>query len=202
MGFFRYISAIFDSFVMMNFVEFFLIALGLAMDAFAVSVSKGLCTKRLQLKHYLIAGLWFGGFQAIMPLIGYLLGVSFASYVNSVDHWIEFILLSVIGGNMIKESFEKGEDSDSKGSDFGYKTMLMMATATSIDALAVGVSFAFLQVNIMEAALIIGVVTFVMAALGIKIGNIFGLRYKKKAEFTGGLLLILMGIKFLVEHLI
>ena len=199
MGFFRYISAIFDSFVMMNFVEFFLIALGLAMDAFAVSVSKGLCTKRLQLKHYLIAGLWFGGFQAIMPLIGYLLGVSFASYVNSVDHWIEFILLSVIGGNMIKESFSKDECC-TVDPDFSVRTMLLMAVATSIDALAIGVSFAFLKVNIWAAVSLIGVITGLFSAAGIYIGNIFGSRYKSKAEFAGGFILAAMGLKILLDH--
>ncbi len=182
----------------MGFVELLLIAVGLSMDAFAVSVCKGLSVKELKPKHALLAGVWFGGFQALMPLLGWLLGIRFESLITSIDHWIAFALLAVIGANMIKESFgEPDEQSD----DFGLKTMFLMAVATSIDALAVGISFAFLSVDIVPAASLIGVTTFILSALGIYIGRVFGLRFKSKAELAGGIILIGIGLKILLEHL-
>ncbi|MBR5773882.1 MAG: manganese efflux pump [Clostridia bacterium] len=184
----------------MGIVELFVIAVGLAMDAFAVSICKGLSVTKAKWKHSLIAGLYFGGFQAAMPVIGYLLGSSFKEYIESFDHWIAFALLVLIGGNMIKESFSK-DDEEFDGS-FSVKTMLPMALATSIDALAIGVTFALLpDVSILPAVSLIGVITFALAAVGVKIGNIFGEKYKSKAEFTGGVVLILMGVKILLEHL-
>ena len=184
----------------MKLTEIILIALGLAMDAFAVSVGKGLSLPRLRSKHYLLVGLWFGGFQAIMPLIGYYLGSSFEKYITNFDHWIAFVLLALIGANMIKEGFSK-KDDDVSGS-FGIKTMFLLAVATSIDALAVGVTFGFLpDINIFSAVLLIGVITFVLSIVGLKVGNIFGLKYKSKAEIAGGIILILMGIEILLEHL-
>ena len=186
----------------MGFIESFIIAIGLSMDAFAVSIGKGLSVRKIQFKHSLSVGLWFGGFQALMPIIGYFLGVSFSSLVASVDHWIAFGLLGLIGANMIKESLSKDDDdNDDNSADFSRRTMFIMAVATSIDALAVGVSFAFLGVNIWLAALLIGVTTCILSACGVHIGKIFGSRYKSKAEFCGGLVLILMGLKILIEHL-
>ena len=176
----------------------FLIACGLSMDAFAVSVCKGLSVRKASLSQSLVTGLWFGGFQAGMPLIGYLLGVSFSSLITNVDHWIAFILLAIIGGNMIRESFSPEETCDGS---FSVKTMLPLAVATSIDALAVGITFAFLQVSIVPAVSFIGVITFLLSAAGLKIGNVFGSRWRSKAEFLGGLVLILMGAKILLEHL-
>ena len=183
----------------MTVFEIFLIGIGLSMDAFAVSICKGLSVGKVNGRHMLTAGLWFGGFQALMPLIGYLLGSTFEQYVTSIDHWIAFILLSVIGTNMIKESF--GKDGERQNSSFSFMSMLMVAVATSIDALAVGITFAFLQVNIWFAVAIIGCTTFVISAAGIKIGSVFGAKYKAKAEFFGGAVLICLGIKILVEHL-
>lgn len=183
----------------MTVFEIFLIGIGLSMDAFAVSICKGLSVGKVNGRHMLTAGLWFGGFQALMPLIGYLLGSTFEQYVTSIDHWIAFILLSVIGTNMIKESF--GKDDERQNSSFSFMSMLMVAVATSIDALAVGITFAFLQVNIWFAIAIIGCTTFVISAAGIKIGSVFGAKYKAKAEFFGGAVLICLGIKILVEHL-
>ena len=182
----------------MGFAELFLIAVGLSMDAFAVSVCKGLSVKKLGAKHALIAGAYFGGFQFLMPVLGYLLGARFESVITSIDHWIAFALLLVIGGNMIRESFGEAEKLND---DFGFKTMLMLAVATSIDALAVGITFAFLQVRIVPAALLIGVTTFCLSSLGIYIGNRFGARYKSRAELAGGVILILIGSKILLEHL-
>lgn len=182
----------------MGFVELFLIAVGLSMDAFAVSVCKGLSVQKLEKKHMALVGLYFGGFQFLMPVLGYLLGARFESFITNVDHWIAFALLLVIGGNMIKESFGEAEKLND---DFGFKTMLMLAVATSIDALAVGITFAFLQVRILPAALLIGVTTFCLSALGIYIGNRFGARYKSRAELAGGIILILIGVKILLEHL-
>ena len=184
----------------MTFAELIIIAIGVSMDAFAVSVSKGLSSPNLRPRHALSAGLWFGGFQALMPVIGYFLGLSFADLVSTVDHWIAFVLLGVIGGNMIKESFDK--DSQNANPDFSVKAMLPLAIATSIDALAIGVSFAFLKVNIWSAVLLIGLTTAVFSAGGVYIGKFFGLRYKSKAEFTGGFILIAMGLKILLEHTI
>ena len=184
----------------MTLFELFLIAVGLSMDAFAVSVCKGLSTQKLKAKHYLTVGAWFGGFQALMPTLGYLLGSSFEMYINRFDHWIAFILLAAIGGNMIKESFEK--DEDKLDDSFAFKTMLLLAVATSIDALAVGITFALLpDVNIVAAVCFIGATTFILSAVGLKVGNIFGLKYKNKAEFVGGAILILIGLKILLEHL-
>lgn len=182
----------------MSFLELFLIAVGLSMDAFAVSVCKGLSVNRLEKKHAAIVGLYFGGFQFLMPVIGYLLGSRFESLITSVDHWIAFALLLVIGGNMIKESFGEAEKLND---DFGFKTMVLLAVATSIDALAVGITFAFLQVRIVPAASLIGVTTFSLSALGIYIGHRFGARYKARAERVGGVILILIGVKILLEHL-
>ena len=185
----------------MGLLELFLIAVGLSMDAFAVSICKGLSTQKLKLKHYVIIGAWFGGFQALMPTLGYLLGSTFESYITSFDHWAVFILLVIIGGNMIKEGLS-GEEESSTGDSFGFKTMLILALATSIDALAVGITFALLPgVNIISAVLLIGVTTFILSATGLKVGNIFGLKYKSKAEITGGVILILIGVKILLEHL-
>lgn len=182
----------------MTLLELFLIAVGLSMDAFAVSVCKGLSVKEKSLKTSLVAGLYFGGFQALMPLIGYLLGVNFKNYITSFDHWIAFVLLSVIGFNMIKEARDESCDVN-PSTDF--KNMIVLAVATSIDALAVGVTFAFLNVKIIPAISFIGATTFVLSMFGVKIGNIFGIRYKSKAEISGGVILICMGIKILVEHL-
>ena len=182
----------------MGFIELFLIAVGLSMDAFAVSVCKGLSVKKVGVKHAALAGLYFGGFQFLMPVIGYLLGFRFESVIETVDHWVAFVLLAFIGGNMIKESFGKAEELND---DFGVKTMLLMAIATSIDALAVGITFAFLEVQILPAAGLIGVTTFLLSFAGIYIGNVFGARYKSKAELAGGIILVLIGLKILLEHL-
>ncbi len=184
----------------MGLVELFLIAVGLSMDAFAVSVCKGLSERSLRAKHYFIIGAWFGGFQALMPLIGYLLGSAFEQYITSFDHWVAFVLLGLIGGNMIREAFSK--DEEDQDASFGFKTMLLLAIATSIDALAVGITFALLpDVNIFAAISLIGVTTFVLSAIGLKVGNVFGAKYKAKAEFVGGVILILIGTKILLEHL-
>ena len=183
----------------MGLLELFILAVGLSMDAFAVSVCKGLSVTKMEQKHALLCGAYFGGFQALMPAIGYLLGSQFESMITQIDHWIAFVLLALIGGNMIKEAFENGEEAADPSLDI--KTMTLMAVATSIDALAVGVTFAFLQVRILPAVLFIGSITFLLSAAGVKIGNVFGCRYQKKAEFAGGLILILMGLKILLEHL-
>lgn len=183
----------------MSILELFLLAVGLSMDAFAVSVCKGLAVKKLRVRHALLAGLYFGGFQALMPVIGYFAGGLFSDIISSYDHWVVFVLLLLIGGNMVKEALSK--DEETVNDSFGFSTMLLLAVATSIDALAVGVSFAFLDVNILYAALFIGITTFILSAVGIKIGNIFGTRYKAKAEFAGGVILILIGFKVLLEHL-
>lgn len=182
----------------MGFIELLLIAVGLSMDAFAVSVCKGLSVKKVGVKHAALAGLYFGGFQFLMPVIGYLLGFRFESVIKNIDHWVAFVLLAFIGGNMIKESFGKAEELND---DFGVKTMLLMAIATSIDALAVGITFAFLEVQILPAAGLIGVTTFLLSFVGIYIGNAFGARYKSKAELAGGIILVLIGVKILLEHL-
>lgn len=183
----------------MNLAELFIIAVGLSMDAFAVSVCKGLSVQKMKLGHALTCGLYFGGFQALMPSIGYLLGSQFESMITQVDHWIAFILLSIIGGNMVKESRETEEEK--LDASFGAKAMLPLAIATSIDALAVGVTFAFLRVDIVWAVLFIGSVTFILSSIGVRVGHVFGVKYKSRAELVGGLILILMGIKILLEHL-
>ena len=183
----------------MSLFTLFVTAVGLSMDAFAVSICKGLAMKKLSVKKALIIGLWFGGFQALMPTVGYLLGTRFESYVTAIDHWIAFALLVLIGANMVKEALSKEEDTANDSID--VKTMFLLAVATSIDALAVGVTYAFLQVQIVPAVSFIGVITFSLSIVGVEIGNVFGLKYKSKAEMTGGIILILMGTKILLEHL-
>ena len=189
----------------MSIFELFILAVGLSMDAFAVAICKGLATTKLKTRHMLITGAWFGGFQAIMPLIGYFLGTAFAKYVTAIDHWIALVLLCGIGGNMIKESFEKEEENECECDNYGIKTMFVMAIATSIDAVAAGISLAMdLKGNntyAFIAVAFIGVITFTLSAIGVKIGNIYGAKFKSKAEFTGGLILILLGVKILLEHL-
>lgn len=182
----------------MGLLELFFIAVGLSMDAFAVSICKGLSLGKIKLKHMVIAGLWFGGFQALMPAIGYTVGSLFADKIVAIDHWIAFALLAFIGGGMIKESFEEDEEVDAC---MEPKCMFILAVATSIDALAVGVSFAFLKVSIVWSVLFIGVVTFILSTIGVKIGSIFGAKYKSRAELAGGVVLILIGLKILLEHL-
>ena len=184
----------------MTFFELFLIGIGLSMDAFAVSICKGLSMQKIDKKYTLCIGLFFGGFQALMPLTGYLLGSQFSGYIERFDHWIAFVLLALIGVNMIKESREE-EEEEKPYAGVNFKELLILAVATSIDALAVGVTFAFLQVNIVPAIIIIGSVTFVISAAGVFIGNIFGSKYKSRAELAGGIILILLGIKILLEHL-
>lgn len=184
----------------MGILELLVLAIGLSMDACAVSICKGLATEKAKPKHMIIAGIWFGGFQALMPLIGYFLGTAFEKYVTAVDHWIAFVLLGAIGFNMVKEAFSKEEDESN--CDFSIKTMFVMAVATSIDALAVGITFALLpDVNIIAAVTFIGITTFLFSAVGVKVGNVFGEKYKSKAELAGGVILIILGIKILVEHL-
>lgn len=224
----------------MGLLELFILAIGLSMDAFAVSICKGIALPKINLKSAGIVGLWFGVFQALMPLIGYLLGVNFRSYIVSIDHWIAFVLLALIGANMIKEALSDDDEEEEaeirnlkRGPEegtigvcsldscsisptgqvalsradnrikeiLGFKTMFLLAVATSIDALAMGVTFAFLNVNIIPAISFIGVVTFTCSAIGVKIGNVFGLKYKSKAEIAGGVILILLGCKILIEHL-
>lgn len=182
----------------MGLLELFFIAVGLSMDAFAVSICKGLSAGKAKLKYILCVGIYFGGFQALMPTIGYFVGVRFRGTIESVDHWIAFILLAVIGGNMIRES--RGEE-ECVGARFDVKEMTALAVATSIDALAVGVTFAFLNVEIVPAVTFIGCITFCISAAGLKIGTIFGTKYKNKAECFGGIVLILIGLKILLEHL-
>lgn len=183
----------------MSFFDIFLIAVALSMDAFAVSICKGLSVKKVKAKHILTVGVYFGGFQALMPALGFLLGFKFESFITSVDHWIAFVLLALIGGSMIKEAL--GKDEEQVDDSFSVKTMLPLAVATSIDALAVGISFAFLGVDIVTAALFIGITTFVLSGVGIVVGNVFGAKYKSKAELAGGIVLILIGLKILLEHL-
>lgn len=189
----------------MGIGELFLLAVGLSMDAFAVSVCKGLAMKRATLKAEATCGLWFGGFQALMPTIGFFLGALFADAIEAFDHWVAFALLAIIGINMLKEALEKKDesgDNPEKDADLSAKTMFLMAVATSIDALAVGISLAMVgSVNIWLAAAFIGICTCLLSALGVKIGNVFGSRYEKKAELAGGVILILLGVKILLEHL-
>lgn len=188
----------------MGIVELLLLAVGLSMDAFAVSVCKGLGMKKVTLKAQCTCGVWFGGFQALMPLVGFLLGTLFAAAIQAVDHWIAFALLTLIGVNMLREALEKHDCDCCKESsaDLSVKTMFVMAIATSIDALAVGISLAMAgNVNIVLAVVLIGVTTFLLSALGVKIGNIFGTRFEKKAQCAGGVILVLLGVKILLEHL-
>ena len=183
----------------MGLIELFLIAVGLSMDAFAVSVCKGLAMPKCTFKKAAIVGLWFGGFQALMPASGYILGAQFQETIASIDHWIAFVLLALIGGNMIHEALDNDEEEADASLD--VKTMFLLAVATSIDALAIGITFAFLKVNIIPAVCFIGSVTFIISFAGVKIGNVFGARYKNKAEIVGGVILILLGLKILLEHL-
>lgn len=183
----------------MGIVELFILAVGLSMDAFAVSVCKGLAMREAKPKSMAVVGLWFGGFQALMPLIGYIVGVQFSGAIEAFDHWLAFLLLGAIGGNMIKEALS-GEEGTEDAS-LHPKAMVLLALATSIDALAVGVSFAFLGVDILPAVSFIGIVTFILSAAGVQVGSIFGSKYKNKAELFGGCILVLLGVKILLEHL-
>ena len=188
----------------MSLLELFILAAGLSMDAFAVSICKGLSVPKAGIQESGIAGLYFGGFQALMPLLGFVLGVQFKEYITSIDHWIAFVLLGIIGINMIREAKNSGESCEvcpQGQGPFSCQAMLPLAIATSIDALAVGVTLAFLQVKILPAITFIGVTTFVISGAGIRIGNLFGSRWKSKAELAGGIILICMGIKILLEHL-
>lgn len=184
-------------------ISLFLIGVGLSMDAFAVSVCKGLAMRRVNKKQAVVIGLFFGGFQALMPLIGWLLGVRFEKYITRIDHWVAFVLLACIGGNMIREACSQDEESATLELDLplDIKEMFLMAIATSIDALAVGITFAFLGYPIVEAMVIIGCTTFVMSVLGVYAGNLFGSKYEKRAEVVGGIILLLIGLKILLEHL-
>ena len=187
----------------MGLIELCFIAVGLSMDAFAVSICKGLACREQNLRNNLLAGLYFGGFQGLMPAIGWLLGVRFSEAITSIDHWIAFVLLSFIGGSMIRES-RSGAEEEELDASFGFRAMLPLAVATSIDALAVGVSFAFLGMTgreILGAAALIGAVTFVLSAVGVRVGSVFGSRFKSRAELCGGVILIFIGLKILMEHL-
>ena len=183
----------------MELLEMLLIAASLSMDAFAVAICKGLSVQQVKLRHSLITGLFFGGFQAFMPMAGYLLASQFSVYVTAISHWIAFILLSAIGVNMIRES--RNCCCENVGNAFSLKSMVVLSIATSIDALAVGVTFAFMQVEIIPAVLIIGTTTFIFSAVGVRIGKLLGAMFKSRAEFIGGLILIAIGIKILLEHL-
>jgi putative Mn2+ efflux pump MntP len=188
----------------MGFAELFLLAVGVSMDAFAVSVCKGLCMKKATLRAQATCGAWFGGFQALMPLLGFFLGTLFAEAIEAFDHWVAFALLGFLGFNMLRDAFSKGEceSCDTNGADLSVKTMFVMAVATSIDALAVGISLAMAgDVNIWLAVLLIGITTGILSAVGVKVGNVFGSRYEKKAQFCGGVILILLGVNILLEHL-
>ena len=183
----------------MGLTELFILAVGLSMDAFAVAVCKGLSMQKMNWRHAIVIGLYFGGFQAAMPSLGYILGVGFQSRIQAVDHWIAFVLLVFIGPNMVRES--RDQEAEHVDPSVGFKVMVILAIATSIDALAVGVTFAFLQVNIVPAVCFIGTVTFLLSVIGVKVGNVFGTRYKSRAELVGGLILIAIGVKILLEHL-
>ena len=183
----------------MSIWELFVIAVGLSMDAFAVAVCKGLAMPKMSWKGAAIVGLYFGGFQALMPFLGYLLGAGFKDAISAYDHWVAFILLALIGGNMIRESRE--DEEESLDASLSFRSMVLLAIATSIDALAVGVTLAFLDVPILSSVCFIGVVTFCLSLVGVKAGNVFGCKYKSKAEFVGGLVLILIGLKILLEHM-
>ena len=189
----------------MGILEMFILAVGLSMDAFTVSVCKGLCMKKATLKSQAICGAWFGGFQGLMPLIGFFLGTLFAESIQAFDHWVAFGLLALIGANMLKEAFseETVDSCDIDGeADLSFKSMFVMAVATSIDALAVGISLAMAgNVNIWIAVALIGIITFILSAVGVKVGHMFGSRFEKKAQFCGGIILILLGFKILLEHL-
>ena len=183
----------------MSLLELFVLAVGLSMDAFAVYICKGLSVQKLEWKHALICGVYFGGFQALMPFLGWLLGSQFQGMIQNVDHWVAFALLARIGGNMIRESLSKEEEK--VDASLSFLSMLLLALATSIDAMAVGITFAFLDVSIVPAVLLIGACTFCISAVGVKIGNVFGTRFKSAAELVGGIVLVLIGVKILLEHL-
>lgn len=191
----------------MGFFELLLLAVGVSMDAFAVSICKGLAMKKATLKAELTCGAWFGGFQVLMPLIGYFLGTLFAEAIEAIDHWVAFFLLAIIGINMLKEAFSAEEETTGNDADLSFRTMLVMAIATSIDALAVGISLAmagltiFGMDGIFTSVTLIGICTFAFSAGGVKIGNVFGAKYEKKAQIAGGVILILLGLKILLEHL-
>ena len=183
------------------FIEIFLIGVGLSMDAFAVSICKGLSMKKIKKKDVFIIALFFGGFQALMPFIGWFLGKGFESYITSIDHWIAFILLGIIGGKMLIDGIKAEDDEETGEFKLHLKELFLLAIATSIDALAVGITFAFFKVSILSAISIIGIITFILCVIGVKIGNVFGEKYKSKAEIIGGIILILIGFKILIEHL-
>ncbi len=187
----------------MRLTDILLLAVGLSMDAFAVAVCKGLALKKIDLRNAGTVGLWFGGFQALMPLIGYFIAALFADSIKAVDHWVAFVLLALIGGNMLREAFGGEEETEECGSALSVKAMLPMAVATSIDAMAVGVTFAFTgtYVNIWVSVVIIGITTCLLSMAGVKVGSVFGAKYEKKAEILGGVILILLGLKILLEHL-
>lgn len=185
--------------IRLGIIELVVLSIGLAMDAFAVSICKGLSMKKMNWKNAVIVGLYFGIFQALMPLLGYILGMNFQNKIASIDHWVAFILLGIIGINMIKESLSK--ENDISNDSVKFKDMIILAIATSIDALAVGITFAFLNVNVVVAIFLIGIITFFISTFGVKVGNVFGNKYEKKAEFVGGMILIFLGIKILLEHL-
>jgi putative Mn2+ efflux pump MntP len=186
----------------MGFLEIVLIAVALAMDAFAVSITLGLSVTKPKVKELIIPGVYFGAFQALMPAIGYFAGIYFAHKIQNADHWIAFVLLGIIGGKMIKESFSKKRDEEKTAEyAFRFSKMLVLAVATSIDALAVGITFAFFEVNIFKAILITGTITLFISLCGVKIGSLFGTKFKSKAEFIGGAVLIMIGIKILIEHI-
>lgn len=185
----------------MGWIELFLIGVGLSMDAFAVAVCKGLAMRRINYRNTLIIALFFGGFQALMPAIGWMLGSQFEQYIVSVDHWIAFGLLAFIGGKMIWDVIKGEEENEAQEDRLDLRELLLMAIATSIDALAVGITFAFLSVKIAGAVSLIGITTFVISCIGVFMGNRFGARYKDKAALAGGIILILIGLKILLEHL-
>ena len=185
----------------MELVQAMVLAIGLSMDAFAVSLCKGLSMKRADLKSGLLCGVWFGGFQALMPAIGFFLGTLFAAAIEAFDHWVAFLLLGYIGFNMLREAFSKEECCDDTGADLSVKTMFVMAVATSVDAMAAGISLAMDDAPIVLNVICIGVTTFVLSAVGVKVGNVFGSRFEKKAQAAGGVILILLGLKILLEHL-
>lgn len=182
----------------MDIITLFTLAVGLSMDAFAVSVCKGLAMQKLTVKKAVTVGIWFGGFQALMPTIGYVLGIQFRDKITAVDHWIAFVLLGIIGINMIREAFSK--EKEEANESLAIKEMFVLAVATSIDALAIGITFAFLDVNLVAAVSFIGIITFLFSMVGVKVGNVFGTKYKAKAECAGGIILIILGAKILLEH--
>ena len=185
----------------MGIIELILTAIALSMDAFAVSVCKGLSTCKVKMKHMIVTGLWFGGFQALMPLIGYLLGSAFKDYITPVDHWVAFVLLAFLGINMVKEALTDGDECDCTDASFAVKVMFVMAIATSIDALAAGIALSMDEANIWIAISLIGAITFTLSAIGVRFGAVFGAKNKKYAELAGGIVLFLMGVKILLEHL-